>query len=83
MDLNGFHRGAHRDLRCIEFCHAGGQIIILPLVLEPSRFDHQVPRGLNLGRHVGQFEGDGLVFGNLLAEGFPLLGVGQRQFVST
>ena len=39
-------------------------------------------RGLELGRHVGQAEGDGLMFDNRLAEALALLRVAERYLIS-
>ena len=42
---------------------------------------HELTRGFELGRHVGQAERDGLVFDDRLAEAAALLRIGERNLV--
>src|ERR1700688_2864022 len=55
----------------------GLERVALPLVPGPGRLPGQQARGVELGRHVGEIELDGLEVGEVLAELLALLGVGE------
>ena len=59
--------------------HPGLEVVALAGVLDPRGPDHHLVGGLDLGRHLGQPEQHRLVLGDLLAEGLPLLGVGDAE----
>ena len=59
--------------------HAGLQVVAEAGILPAGRHHHHLVRRLDLRRHLGQLELDRLVLGDRLAEGLPLLDVGDGQ----
>src|SRR3954452_21652364 len=59
--------------------HPGLDVRALARVLHARGLEHQQPRRLDLGGHVGELELDRLVLGDRLAERPPLLRVAQPQ----
>src|SRR5882757_6063749 len=66
-------------LRGQELRHAGLEVGALAGVLHPRRFAGDQAGRLQARRHVGELELDRLMLGDLLAEGFALLAVFERQ----
>ena len=82
MDLNCFLANAHADFGSKQLGHRrffGGP---LPIVLHRCGSIHQQPRGIDLRRHVGQFELDCLKFANGFAELLALSRITECRFVS-
>ena len=78
MDTHGLGRELEGGLAGEQLGHPGLDVAAQPGHLALGRVAGEEAGRLQPGGHVGQLELDGLVLGDGLAEGGPLLGVGQR-----
>src|SRR4029077_8246482 len=78
VDLHRLLGRAHREAAALQLRLRRGEAEVAPFVLQHRRFEHQQPGRLDLGRDIGELRLDRLELGDRLAEGAPLLGVGER-----
>ena len=81
-DLDRLLGHPDRGLAGVELGHralARGELLAVPA--HPRRSPDEQAGGVDAGLHVGELEGDGLVFDDRLAEGLALLGVVERVLV--
>ncbi len=81
MDLHRFVGHAHRALGGEQLGHRRLFVHAVALIFQPRRPQRQQPRGVDFGRHVGQFVLNRLKFRNKSAELFALLGIFERRFI--
>ena len=81
--LYGFVGNALRDIGSEELGHRCGQGVVHTLVFGPGGFVHKQACCFNIGSHICQFEGYGLVVAYLCTKGFAFLAVFERQLIRT
>src|SRR5436305_7540777 len=77
VDLHGLVARLHREAAALQLRLRRDELEVAALILEPRRLVGHEPRGLDLGREVGELGLDRLELRDRLPERAPLLGVGE------